>query len=92
MQAADDTELRRLCGLLKRIDERAAISPEERQALQKAALALHRVFIAGGRPQVEESFAMIGQPLLESERAHLRSLGIDPDLHETAPAVLPHPG
>lgn len=82
MNGTDETELNRLCNLLKCVDERKAISSAEREALQKAALALHRVFIAGNRARIEEGFAMIGQPLLESERAHLRSLGVDPDVHE----------
>jgi hypothetical protein len=84
MKAADKTELNRSCGLLKCIDERTSTASDEREALRKAALALDRVFIAGGRLDIEESFAMIDQPLLESERAHLRSLGIDPDIHQAS--------
>ena len=82
MKDADEVELHRLCDLLKCIHERATVSTDEQEALQKAALALHREFIAGNRARLEENFAMIGQPLLESERAHLRSLGIDPGDHQ----------
>ena len=38
MNAADDTELRRLCEHLKHIDERTELSAPERESLQKARL------------------------------------------------------
>ncbi len=75
MNDADQTELHRLCDHLRTIDERSGLSAEQRDALKKAGFALHRAFMEGWR---EENHAMIDQPLLESERAHLRSLGINP--------------
>ena len=83
MNAADRTELYRLCDHLRSIDERMELSSEQREALEKSGLALHRVFMAGSRAEIENSHAMIDQPPLDSERAHLGWLGIDPNIHQT---------
>ena len=78
MNDADQIELYRVCDQLEHIDQQAQLSSEERAALKKAGLALHHVFRAGSRAELERAFDSLDQPLTKPQRAQLRSLGIDP--------------
>lgn len=79
MTTEDEHELHRLTNLLERIDRKIGSDPELHEALQKAALALSVSFVHGLRPELEKDFEMLAKPLTESQRAHLKSLGIDAD-------------
>lgn len=74
--ATDEIELRRLCAELERISQRL-LSQDEREALEKAALALSCVFLRGGRAEVERLFAGRDGPLTSAERSRLQALGIE---------------
>lgn len=76
MTAPDEHELHRLTKILESVDRKLAGDPAAHDALQKAALALHIIFIRGLRPELEGQFQKLGTPLTDTERAHLRSLGI----------------
>ena len=77
MTAWDDPEMHRLSAVLGTIDAQFALSDSQREALQKAALALQRMFIDQRFAVVEEWYAKMNQPLTENEAEHLRSLGLD---------------
>jgi len=81
MADADDSELFRLCAELEQIGRSLPGSDPKREALKKAALALHIVFDRGFRQRLEEQYNALANPrvLTQAERAHLISLGIDPD-------------
>jgi hypothetical protein len=79
MKREDDLdELRHLSNLLGEIGACLSSSEHER-ALKIAGLALHAAFMEGKRGQLESEFEALGAPLTESQREHLRSVGIDPD-------------
>lgn len=77
MKKEDESELHRLCALLKEINDLPSVTPVQKEALEKAALSLHLCFIAGQRERVELLYA--NAPLTEQEKEKLRSYGIDPD-------------
>jgi hypothetical protein len=77
MNEADEAELHRLCGELEQID-RQHLSPSQREALKKSALALSTAFAHALRHDIERQYATLGQPLTEEERQRMKSLGIDP--------------
>ena len=79
MNDADELELHRLCEHLEQIEHQFALSDVQREALRKAAFALHLTFLHDLRQQLEDHYASSPQPLTEEQRSHLRSLGIDPD-------------
>jgi hypothetical protein len=79
MSPADESELRRLCGLIAEADRALPATSPTREALQKAALALHSAFTFGARVEIEESYAEIGRPLSDAQRANLLAMGIEPD-------------
>jgi hypothetical protein len=76
---ADDAELARLSEHLRLIDTHLGSDPGGREALQKAGVALILTFLNGHRQELEEWYRGIDAPLTESQRAHLRRLGIDPE-------------
>jgi hypothetical protein len=55
-----------------------------REGLVKAGLALSVAFIDGRRGWIENAYAHLDDPLSEAQRAHLISLGIDPDTESAA--------
>lgn len=79
MTQEDEHELHRLCDMLRSIGERLGGDTPWREALQKGGIALTVAFIHNLRPEVEHLFEQLGAPLSETDRAHLRSMGIDPD-------------
>lgn len=76
MKVEDEAELHRLCDILKKIDADCE-SPEDCEALAKAALALHHCFIHGKRPEIEAQYDSIGKALSVEQRQHLMNLGIE---------------
>jgi len=79
MNDADEVELRRLCEHLEQIERDFSLSNIQREALRKAAFALHLTFFHDLRQTLEDRYSSPAQPLSEEQRSHLRSLGIDPD-------------
>ena len=77
MNKDDKAELNRLCDVLKKIDAQCVSSPENHEAVAKAALALHHVFIHGSRSEIESQFDNRGKPLSSEQKAHLRDMGIE---------------
>ena len=80
MTASDEKELDRLSAMLEEIDHGLDRGSPVREALQKAGIALSLGFIRGLRSDIERQFEQLGTPLTDSERARLRSLGIDPEI------------
>ena len=78
MTSADEHELHRLTKILESLDHKLVGDPAAHEALQKAALSLSLTFIRGLRPEMEDQFQKLGTPLTAAERAHLRSLDIQP--------------
>ena len=78
MTSHDEHELHRLTKILESFDHKLVGNPAAHEALQKAALALHITFLRGLRPELEDQFQKLGTPLTAAERAHLRSLDIQP--------------
>ena len=79
MTQADENELHRLSDMLRAIDGTLERTSPLREGLKKAGLALSLGFIHGLRPDIERHYQRLGTPLTEKERAHVRSLGIDPE-------------
>ena len=79
MESANEIELHRLADMLHSIDESLERTSPLREALQKAGISLALGFMHGMRPDIERHYQQLGTPLTEVERAHLRSLGIEPD-------------
>jgi hypothetical protein len=79
MTTSDEKELHRLAAMLETIDGSLERSSPLREALQKAGIALSLGFIRGLRPDIDRQFDQLGTPLTGSERARLRSMGIDPE-------------
>ena len=80
MLPKDEIELHRLADLLRDIDAKLERGSPLREGLVKAGLALHIVFIEGKRLDLERTFSQLDAPLTEAQMAHLKSLGIDPEL------------
>lgn len=78
MSPEDNDELHRLGDMLRTIDEGLLPTSVLREALQKAGLALQLGFINGLRNDIEARYEGIGAPLTETQRQHLRSMGIEP--------------
>jgi hypothetical protein len=76
----DEQDLLRLTAILEALHTRLADDPFVKEAVQKAGLALSVSFMHGLRSEVERLYETLDKPLSESERAHLRESGIDPDL------------
>ena len=79
MESQDEDELRRLSELLRTIDGQLDSSSTQREALQKAGLALSLAFRLDLRADVEREYGQLGRPITEAQRAHLRSMGNEPD-------------
>ena len=79
MTNEDETELHRLCDMLRLVDQSLAHDSPLREAVRKAGFGLSLAFIDGRRSKIEELALNIGKPLTEAQRQHLLSLGIDPD-------------
>ena len=79
MIATDERELHRLAAMLETIERTLEPASPLREALQKAGLALNLSFVSGLRADIERQFEMLGTPVTDADRAHLRSLGIDPE-------------
>ncbi len=82
MTPADEGEMHRLCKLLGTVDKTLPTSSPLREALEKAAFAIQASFIHGHRNWVESMYTALHDPNTElsaEHRAHLVSLGIDPD-------------
>ena len=79
MTSSDEKELHRLAAMLETIDGSLERSSPLREALQKAGIALSVGFIRGLRSDIDRQFEQLGVPLTDSERARLRSMGIDPE-------------
>lgn len=65
--------------MLGAIDSSLERSSPLREALQKAGLALNLGFASGLRPDIDRQYELLGTPIADSQRARLRSLGIDPE-------------
>jgi len=76
MNREDAAELNRICDLLKKIDGECGSSPENHEALAKASLALHHIFIHGNRAEIEPQFDNIGKNLSDEQKEHLRDMSI----------------
>ena len=79
MTPIDEQELLRLTRLLESVHERGDVDSQNREAVQKAALALSVAFIHGLRPEIERLYTTLEKALPATEREHLLRLGIDPD-------------
>jgi len=79
MNKEDAAELNRICDVLKKIDGECGSSPEVHEALAKASLALHYVFIHGNRAGIESQFDNIGKLLSKEQKKHLKDMGIETD-------------
>ena len=79
MTPEDELELHRLTGMLSEIDTTLPDASPLREALQKAGLAISYAFIDGGRSEIEEVYENLDGELADKHRAHLRSMGIDPN-------------
>jgi hypothetical protein len=75
----DEGELHRLSEQLRLIDSQLQSNPSAREALQKAGIALIMTFLQGKRQELEEWYENLDAPLTDAQRAHLRSMGIDPE-------------
>lgn len=78
MKPEDEAELDRLTEMLREIDATLATNSPLVAGLQKAALALHHMFLLGNRADVEASFESLGKPLTQDDKDRLRRMGIDP--------------
>ena len=79
MTKHDETELHRLCDMLKVVHDGLDEGSPLREAVTKAGLGLSLAFMNGQRWKMEELAAGLGRPLDEAQRQELRALGIDPD-------------
>lgn len=79
MTEDDESELHRLCDMLKVVHDGLDEGSPLREALTKAGLGLSLAFMNGQRWKMEELAAGLGRPLDEGQRQELRRLGIDPD-------------
>jgi hypothetical protein len=79
MTENDESELHRLCDMLKVVHDGLKVGSPLREALTKAGLGLSLAFMNGQRWKMEELAAGLGRPLDEGQRQELRKLGIDPD-------------
>jgi hypothetical protein len=79
MTDSDESELHRLAAMLETIDVTLESNSPLREALKKAGIALILGFTRGLRPEIDRQFQQLGTPLSDSDRARLRSLGIDPE-------------
>ena len=79
MTPSDEKELHRLAAILETIDRNLELSSPQREALKKASIALSLSFIRGSRSEIDRQFEQLDAPLTDSERARLRSMGIDPE-------------
>ena len=77
MILADAEELDRLCGALQSLEISDQTNPEQKEALRKAAIALHLTFLAKLRSKLELLYE--NRPLTEEEKNKLRAYGINPD-------------
>lgn len=75
----DETELHRLCEMLRQVEKGLNAESPLREAVKKAALGLSLAFIHGFRERIEHLAENLGRELNDSEKDHLRSLGIDPE-------------
>ncbi|MBB5033484.1 hypothetical protein [Prosthecobacter vanneervenii] len=79
MTTEDESELHRLCDLLRIVDKRIGDEPLLSAAVKKAALGLSIAFIHGFRAKVEDLAQNLGRELSDADKEHLRSCGIDLD-------------
>ena len=82
MTPSDEQEMHRLCELLGTLDASLPPSSTLREGIEKGALAIQASFIHGHREWVESMYNGLHDPntdLSAEQRAHLVSLGIDPD-------------
>ena len=79
MTTDDESELHRLCDLLRGVTKQFPSDSPQAEALTKASFGLTLAFIHGLRPEIEDLMLGVGRPLTEAQKEHLRSLGIDPD-------------
>ncbi len=75
MNGQDERELTKLTDTLRTIASRQPAATE-REALEKAALALSLVFAVGAREILEQLHADRGAPLSEEQKEHLSRLGL----------------
>ena len=78
MAPQDEEELDRLSEILRSIDGGLESGSPQREALQKAGLALSLAFARNLRSEIDRHYEQLGQPLTEPQRAHLQRMGIDP--------------
>jgi hypothetical protein len=79
MSSPDDAEMHRLCEQLADVDRLLPDGAPEREALQKAAIALQLAFRRGLRAELEKEFASLELPLTDEQRARLTELGLTDD-------------
>ena len=82
MTPEDDDEMRRICAMMEAINRTLPEASPLREGLIKGALAIQLVFARGDRRRIEETFAVLQNPLSEltpKQLEKLRRLGIDPD-------------
>ncbi len=79
MTEDDETELHRLCDMLREVHHGLDKESPLREAVTKAGLGLSLAFMHWHRLKLEALAAGIGRPLDEAQREQFRTLGIDPD-------------
>lgn len=79
MNKKDETELRRLASLLSQIGDKTELTKEEKEALEKAALALSISFIHGYRNEIEDIYENLDDQLTADQKQYLRSLDFKND-------------
>ena len=76
MNRQDEIELNRLCTALEHVDKHNVLSSEEHEALTKAALALHKIFLLAEREALEEQYKSLSMPLSTDQTDHLKRMSL----------------
>ena len=79
MTPQDEQELHRLSEILRSIGTGLAPGSSQREALQKAGLALTLAFTRNLRTEIERTCQELGLPLSDAQRERLGWMAIDPD-------------
>lgn len=73
-----ESEMYKICEVIKKIAEQYTDDSVEILALQKAAIALQLVHLNKLEAELERMHDGIGKPLSKDQKDHLRSMGINP--------------
>ena len=65
--------------MLRSVDQGLEVGSLQREVIQKAGIALSIAFMRNLRSEIERLYEHLDKPLTDSQRAHLRGMGIVPD-------------